>query len=273
MASWWQNFLCRILQPEKQWSLVGSWRSLPIVVSMSSRNGGCIHSIKWGSVEFIDAHDRGRMCQTAWQIGNTGEQNNPTEAGSTEDDACSSTQIVSATLSGARRETITHPAYWYKYNGKLTSPHTLRKIVELRGNVLSFDVSVTMASPASVIIVESLTAYLQSVFTKWEVSGVGPKAASQNIVQESGPIIVSRPDGIAIGIAHREDGKGMQYRGGVIAGFLPKIDAGWYVKSNPQPGVPITSRVYIVVGTVDDVREKINELVGVVSKSKDSQNV
>lgn len=232
---------------------------------MSNRNGGCIHSIKWGSVEFIDAHDRGRMCQTAWQIGNTGEQNNPTEAGSTEDDACSSTQIVSSILSGSRLETITRPAYWYKYNGKLTSPHTLRKTVELKCNVLAFDVSVTMASPASVIIVESLTAYLQSVFTKWEVNGVGPKAASQKIIQESGPIIVSRPDGIAIGIAHRKDEKSIQYRGGVIAGFLPKIDAGWYVQNNPPVGVPITSRVYLVVGMIDDVRGKINDLVGILA--------
>jgi hypothetical protein len=88
----------------------------PLVIRTSSQFGGAIYSLTWKGKEFINAHDHGRLLQSAELLYGDGDGgcDNPTEAGSSKDDKgpTSTSKLLTLTASGNVLATATQMAYW-----------------------------------------------------------------------------------------------------------------------------------------------------------------
>lgn len=85
-----------------------------ITIRTEARFAGAVSSLVFGGKEFVNIADHGRQIQTAWQINDTGECMNPTEAGSGYDESSFSTssRLLKIDKTADSIQTLVHPAYW-----------------------------------------------------------------------------------------------------------------------------------------------------------------
>ena len=256
------------IQPD--WVLTGTHGGRSVAVAMSPYRGAAIYSLKWGGVELLDHSDDGRELQTAWQLDDMIEEQNPTEAGSTGEGTSDnpyqcSTKILSATKTGDTVFTSSvNPAYWHAYQGQLTSPHVLNKTITLgyggMDNVIRHDLLIKLVNDHSHIVTEGITSYhprnFNTFFTLDGDTLTQVPTPSAN-VGTSLPVIAATADKqYAVGLWHPNPALGYGYS---MPGGWPKLDAAWWEKK-PAPAGDYPYVVFSIFGTVDDVVASIKQL-------------
>lgn len=143
--------------PDQVWTATDGATS----VSVSRRFAGAIFSIKYGGQEFVNCADHGRLVQTALQLDNGGEGNNPTEAGSVNDGAGPTSSSIATITSGPNWiRTNCQLAYWIPYQGNIVSDITLTKLITVTGNKIVVDIALNIPSKHGAANIEVLTGYL-----------------------------------------------------------------------------------------------------------------
>lgn len=254
-----------------QYALNGTFNGKTVVVGASARFGAAIYSIKVNGVEFLDSTDHGRELQSAWQYNNTGETQNPTEAGSLADGAgsLSTSRILFANVSGNVLTTRTQPAYWYPFGGQSVSPDFLEKTVTLgfngRGNILVHDYGMYVGNPYNGFIsAEGLTAYTPTSFTRMfavdratSVPVEIPSPYTWTHSLTSYGIAATSDLSKAIALIHQHPNIGKQsaywYWYGKAGNLWPKLDAAFWQADNPSGWY--RWRVFTVFGSRQEVIE------------------
>ena len=162
----------------------------PVTVTVDNdRFAGAVSSVTWNGKEFINIHDHGRQLQSAIQIDGYGECNNPTEAGSEEDDQKSTTssRILSAVKnSESNMTTKSQMAFWsYRrvtgacwkgLDPRAKSPlsnHIIEKTINIGEfgdpNIIGYDIKFNHGKDnvREFVTYEFLTGYLTSEFTRF----------------------------------------------------------------------------------------------------------
>lgn len=162
-----------------------------IVITVTPRVAGAIHSLTWDGKEFIDSFDHGRQLQSAsnFDAGSpkTDETFNPTEAGSRSDGrgAVSSSRLLHLIATESALQSTTQMAFWLDpghnsggqpaKNTNILSHHLLTKRVEIGvpqfPNILRYDVtfSVPIGEKHTEAVLESLTGYMPADFSRFWV--------------------------------------------------------------------------------------------------------
>lgn len=249
--------------------IVQSWTisNGSVTVGMSAAYGAAVVSVtdKHGT-QYVDTADHGREFQTAYQLDNLGEGENPTEAGSAANGSSqtTSTVILNAAITSTNSFTSTvHPAFWNAYNGTLVSPDTLTKTVTVGygglDNVLRWDVTITIASNHSTSNLEGLTGYgpLFPTLLVQQVDGTFIQMASppNTLVEPMGPMIEVSADGSAAVGAYSP---GYRYFNEVnIANVgVDKWDTAWW-QQTPMPAGTYSYTAYVIVGTLAEVEASL----------------
>lgn len=255
-----------------QYALNGSFNGKPIVVGASARFGGAVYSLKCGGFEHLDSSDHGRELQSAWQYNNTGEAQNPTEAGSSANGAgqLSSSRILSASVSGATLKTRINPSYWYAYNGAIVSPDFFEKTVTLghqgHSNVLVHECELYVGDPYNNFLsVEGLTAYTPVTFTRMFLVDRATSVPTEMIAPytwtpstDHYPLAATIDLTHAIALLHSRSDTMLGYWGGKASNLWPKLDAAWFRYSNPSGWY--RWRVYTVFGSFQEVLDTASTL-------------
>jgi hypothetical protein len=252
-----------------QWSLSGTFNGKTVVVGANARFGAAIYTIKVNGQEFLDSTDHGRELQSAWQYNNTGETQNPTEAGSLADGAgpYSTSRILFASVSGNTLTTRTQPAYWYPFSGQTVSPDFLDKTVTLgfngRNNILVHNYGLYVGNPYNgFIATEGLTAYTPTAFTRMfavdRATNAPTEIAPPYVWTQSTThygIAATADLSKAIALVHQNPpiGKHPQfwYWYGKAGNLWPKLDAAYWQEDNPSGWY--RWRVFTVFGTMQEV--------------------
>ncbi len=146
--------------PNPSWSVMNDGT----LVRMDARHGGSIWSINRTSFEYIPDTDQGGQCQTALQLDNGGEGNNPTEGGSVTDaGGPTSTSVITATrqVSAAELEISTRMAYWEPFQGQKLSGYTLSKrVTVLNDGIIKDEITLESAEDHGTCAIEGLTCYV-----------------------------------------------------------------------------------------------------------------
>ena len=226
-----------------QYSLNATFNGKQVVVGANARFGGAIYTIKMDGLEYLDSSDHGRELQTAWQLNGQGEANNPTEAGSAANGAgsTSSTAILAAAVAGTTLTTRVRPAFWYPYQGKVTSDDSLEKTVMLghngRNNILVHDIGMYLSSPYNTsMAVEGLTAYMPQAFSRLFLLDRATKATTEvlpaGLIPSTSLAVLAATSDLSRAIALVHLNPQHIYWIGKI-GPWPKLDCSWFSASNP----------------------------------------
>jgi hypothetical protein len=218
-------------------TLIVQGRELKLVANLAA--GGVISELWWNGKQFINGHDYGRQIQTAFNLTNRGEENNPTEAGDmygcpggAAPGWAHGSPLLAASVRGKTLETACHPLQWKPANfgGGRGNPvmwrGTISKRVDLevRGipNVLQWTTTVEFPSDEPYVDLEIVTAYLNSEFTNFfaydaaadtvaELTSLVPNGACTDPTEDArlrpraGGVILSTADGAyALGIYRSE---------------------------------------------------------------------
>jgi hypothetical protein len=211
---------CTAQLPPEGLSIKGTAGDSPIVIKITPRLAGAIHSLTWNGKEFIDSSDHGRQLQSAanFDAGSkfTPETFNPTEAGSRADGAgeTSTSQLVGVSTGRNQLNTTTRMAFWLKpgakSNGNLAknkttlSRHTLRKRVQIGmpGLPHAIQYDATFSVPRDEVHhyaqFEALTGYMPAEFSKfWKYN---PKTGeleplSDGPGEQAWPVVLATPNG------------------------------------------------------------------------------
>lgn len=227
---------------EEKFSIQNDWLTISI---NTTKYAGAVESLAVRGKEYVNAHDHGRLIQTALQIDGYGECFNPTEAGCYLDvgsnKSSSVLKGVGIDADGKYLETTTQAASWAQSpDGKASCPlgaysgitvptdTTISKRVSINQNVITWDVAITCPSAKKEMRSEIVTAYLTADFrrmysfnpktkaiqehTKWTPlnnPGDGyPDGATEQMFShnEKNPVIMSTEDGQhAIGMIRTSD--------------------------------------------------------------------
>lgn len=271
----------------------GKVGSSEIVVTTTARLAGAIHSLRWNGIEFIDSFDHGRQLQAACsfdcaQPGFHAECYNPTEAGSRKDGRgpTSSSVLQKMRADGNVLETTSRMAFWLapgeKSEGKLAlndallSNHRLSKRVQIGvgslANAVQFDLTfhVPEGETHTLAQFEALTGYMPATFSKFYT--FNPKrddlaALSDGPGEQALPVILARPDGTAaMGVwSPDQPAKGFETAGYGRFRFPTERVVKWncvFRVRDPKnvPAGDYKYRVYVAVGTLDDVRATLKAL-------------
>jgi len=246
-----------------------------LTLSVDSNHGAAIYSLIEGGFEYVNAVDLGREIQTAYQLEGQGEQNNPTEAGSSKGVP---SQVLGVNVVGKVLQTSVHPSFWVPVNGQTYSPDTLAKkvTVDYNGitNVVRHDVSVTVAANHTVGRWEPITGYMNGTLTqlysytnKILTPVPGVNFPSYRSIDPCQAIILATADGAhAIG-AFTPTGNpdiGNQcvaYMNINVGGTSQKWDVGIGPDIKPFSVGTHSWVVYYVVGTLEEVKTKLNTMV------------
>ena len=274
-----------------------SWGNLQIrnhgvVITTTSRLAGAIHSITWRGREFIDSTDHGRQMQSAASFDNTPEAGpetfNPTEAGSRLDGAGprSTSQLLAISKSGSSLETRTRMAFWLapgeRSDGQLArnreplSRHILTRnlTIGLDGlpNVLRYEVTfeVPEGEPHTTAQFEALTGYMPAGFSTFHrfVRDTGQlEPLDDGPGEQADPVVFSTPDGAyAMGIISTEPAPPRAHGPG-YGRFrfheekVVKWNCVFRVRDGVPPG-PYHFRMFVPIGTRDDVVQAMRKLIG-----------
>ncbi len=262
--------------PNDVWRISGNHAGQPVAVSASRIHGGAVYSLTHGGFEYVDATDNGRELQTAWQLNEHGEGENPTEAGASADGTPathSSTVVDQARTEGLQLWTQAHLAYWFPFNGQITSPHRLSKTVTLGyfnengeglSNVLRHQITITIIGDQQAINVEGLTWYGPTSFTRFFSFNLATKvwaeipAPDRMYYDLLNPTIVTTSDrSRAITLYGRTN---LYHYGGSIAGGPPKLDCSCYQIHGPVAAGDYAWECFTIFGTFAEVVASLTAL-------------
>lgn len=211
---------------EQRWkpkSIRGRSGPTDIVVTVTDRLAGAIHSVTWGGKEFIDSTDHGRQLQSASFLSDTGlkdfdpEQFNPTEAGSARDGVGprSTSRLQFIEVKRNELKTVVRPAFWLApgdrtqagkpaKNRTPLSDHLIAKhvIVGYKHFAAAIDYRVAFTLPATekhtLAQFEAVTGYMPAEFSKFwtlDVTTNDLKPLSDGPGEQALPVIVSTANG------------------------------------------------------------------------------
>lgn len=273
-----------------------------IVIRTTQRLAGAIDSLTWNGREFIDSTDHGRQLQSACSFDCAGqnkfvaERYNPTEAGSRRDGAgpTSSSRLLRLKAAGNTLTTTTQMAFWLApgettggwpaFNDRTLSDHRLTKRVQIgvEGLPHAIQYDVTFHVPRderrhTIGQFEALTGYMPADFSRFfklDLSSGKMLPLSDGPGEQSMPVILATPDGShAMGvISPDQPSQGFESAGYGRFRFLAEKVVKWNcvfrVRSkgdSPQASIPLQDyhyRVYVAVGTLEDVRSTLMKLAG-----------
>lgn len=274
--------------------------SSEIVITTTKRLAGAIDSLTWNGKEFIDSHDHGRQLQSACSF-NCGQTNafwaecyNPTEAGSRKDGLgeTSSSKLLRFSASWAELRTRTQMAFWLapgeKSSGRpalnttVLSEHHLEKFVHIGHkdlpNVIEYDVTFTVPKGElhTYAQFEALTGYMPPEFNRfWKLLPESGKleALSEGPGEQNRPLVFSTEDSAyAMGIfSPDQPARGYEQAGCGRFSFTAEKVVKWncVFRVRDAKGVPAgdySYRMFVAVGTLEDVRQSLNSLVREFSK-------
>lgn len=280
----------------------GKFGCSDIVITTTNRLAGAIHSLTWDGQEFIDSADHGRQLQSAcsFDCGKPGkfwaEAYNPTEAGSRRDGdgATSSSKLLELKAGKNELSTRTQMAFWLApgeksdafpaLNDKALSAHTLAKRVTIGyqkfPNVLEY--CVTFAGPKNEAHTyaqyEALTGYMPPEFSRfhtWNPKDGRLVKLSDGPGEQALPVVVSKPDGKhAMAVwSPAQPAKGYEAAGYGRFRFAEEKVVKWncVFRFKDAGGVKLTEkafRIFVVVGTLDDMPKTLAGLVQAVADEK-----
>lgn len=270
-----------------------------IVITTTNRLAGAIDSLTWNGREFIDSVDHGRQLQSAcsFDFARPGEfwaeAYNPTEAGSRADSAgpTSTSQLLKLKAAGNVLETTTRMAFWLApgedssgrpaLNQGRLSNHLLTKRVEIgyknHPNIIQY--KVTFHIPAgerhNLAQLEALTGYMPAEFSRfWKFDSKAGEFQSldDGPGEQKWPVVLSTADQkYAMGvISPDQPSRGFENAGYGRFRFIPEKVVKWncvFRERNPN-GIAAgdrTFQMFVVVGTLDDVRAGMKFLAGELS--------
>lgn len=264
-----------------------------IVLTTTARLAGAVHSLTWDGVEFIDSADHGRQLQSAaaFDCGRPGfhaECYNPTEAGSRADGAgeTSSSRLLRFRAGRGELASTTRMAFWLRpgdesegkpaLNDRPLSDHLLtRKLtVGYKAWPHAIDYRVTFAVPEgekhTLAQFEAVTGYMPERFSKFYTLDVATgelAELSDGPGEQAKPVVFATKDGKhAMGVWSPDQPSA----GYATAGYgrfrfptdkVVKWNCVFRVKK--PKGVPAgeySYRMFLAVGTVDDVRSTLSEI-------------
>lgn len=251
--------------PNDIWKISSNFDGKPVEVLASRNHGAAIYSLKWGGVELINYDDNGRELQTAWQMNNHGEGENPTEAGASADGSPanhSSTIVESVSAVGNVLKTKARLAYWFPFNGAVTSPHRLIKTVTLGYNglmnVIHHEITINIVGDHQTIRIEGLTSYSPKKLTRlfmYDLMTMTYKSVPfpvDMIYDQKNPYIFATSD-LAVAIALL--GRSGTFNYGVPGGW-PKLDCNCQVIDNVKAG-DYSWESFTIFGSLDQVVNSI----------------
>jgi hypothetical protein len=262
-----------------------------IVITTTDRLAGAIHSLTWNGKEFIDSSDHGRQLQSASNL-DCGkhlidETYNPTEAGSRHDGAgkTSTSRLLSLKADGADLESTSQMAFWLApgekslghlaYNDQALSHHLLRKQVHIGYKALphAIEYTVTFTVPKdehhTAAVFEALTGYMPAEFDhfwRFRAASGQMEELSDGPGEQEHPVVLATDKGThAMAIYALESPPGVKGPGYGRFRFKAEKVNKWncvYRLSDPKEIAPgdYTYRMFVVVGTLDDVRTTLTAL-------------
>lgn len=280
----------------------GKFGDSNIVITTTARLAGAIHSLTWNQQEFIDSADHGRQLQSAcsFDCGEKGpfwaEAFNPTEAGSRKDGAGPKSTSRLLELKAGKNEltTRTQMAFWLApgeksqkfpaLNDKPLSQHTVSKRVAIGygkfPNVLNY--RVTFDGPETEAHTyaqyEALTGYMPQEFSEFRTwNPVDGKLAKldDGPGEQRLPVVFYKPDGkYAIAVwSPDQPSKGYETAGYGRFRFPAEKVVKWncVFRYKDPAGVKLAGRafrVFVVLGTLDDVHSALTGLAKAVTDER-----
>jgi hypothetical protein len=266
-----------------------------IVITTTDRLAGAIHSLTWNGKEFIDSADHGRQLQSAasFDCAKPGEFwaecFNPTEAGSRDDDAgqTSSSKLLRLKAQGAELETVTQMAFWLApgetssdrpaLNEAVLSRHLVKKYVRIGygdlPHVIDYEVVFTVppGERHTVAQFEALTGYMPPEFErfrKYDVRDGRLDELDDGPGEQAWPVVFATRNGShAMGVfSPDQPSRGYEEAGYGRFRFLAEKVVKWncVFRSRDEKEVApgdYRFRVFVAVGTLDDVRQSLDRLV------------
>lgn len=259
-----------------------------IVITTTARVAGAIHSLTWGGKEFLDSHDHGRQMQSAsnFDCGKKfiPEVFNPTEAGSSSDGKGerSSSKLLRMRAADSELRTTTQMAFWLApgekslghpaRNGKVLSDHLVSKRVRIGveglPHAVGYEVAFTVpgGEKHTYAQFEALTGYMPlefSRFWKFERNSGELQPLDDGPGEQSSPVVLATPSGShAMGVYSPDHPQGYgRFR--FKAEKVNKWNCVFRVRDSGgiKPG-EYAYRMFVIVGTLDDVRRTLERLIG-----------
>jgi len=269
--------------------------SSDIVITTTNRLAGAIHSLHWDGQEFIDSYDHGRQLQSAasFDCAASGEfwseRYNPTEAGTRADGTGprSSSRLLKIAAQGNVLSTTTRMAFWLApgedsvgrsaRNDRVLSHHELSKQVRIGyknlANVIEYHVTfhVPPGERHHHAVFEALTGYMPAEFERFwafrpstqklEPLGDGPG-------EQAFPVVLAQATGThAMGVfSPDQPSRGFEELGYGRFRFTGDQVVKWNCVFRIQDSNGISPgeyrfRVFVAVGTLDDVRRSLSALI------------
>lgn len=283
------------LAPQGNASIRGKAGASEIIITTTDRLAGAIHSLTWNGKEFIDSHDHGRQLQSAASFGGAGakefwaEQFNPTEAGSRADGtgAKSSSKLLQLSAKGSELTTTTQMAFWLApgeksfgrpaLNDKVLSDYLLTKRVRIGyqklANVIEYEVTFTLPQGErhTYAQFEALTGYMPPEFSSfWKFlpeTGKLEELSDGPGEQEFPVLFATERKTHAMGIfspaqSSRSEDKARYGRFRFNAEKVVKWNCVFRVRNeNGFAAKEYRFRVFVAVGTLEEVRQSLAALV------------
>lgn len=266
-----------------------------VVITTTDRLAGAIHSLTWNGKEFIDSADHGRQLQSAasFDCAKPGEFwaecYNPTEAGSRADGVGpkSSSKLLRLRAQGAELETVTRMAFWLApgeessgrpaLNEAILSRHLVRKRVRIGyddlPHVIDYEVVFTVppGERHTVGQFEALTGYMPPEFERfrqYDVRNGQLHELDDGPGEQAWPVVFATPSGShAMGVfSPDQPSRGYEEAGYGRFRFIAEKVVKWncVFRLRDEKGIApgdYRFRVFVAVGTLDDVRQSLGRLV------------
>ncbi len=270
-----------------------------IVITTTKRLAGAVHSLTWDGVEFIDSADHGRQLQSAssFNCGKPGfhaECFNPTEAGSRFDGAgkSSTSQVLRLRATDNELSSTSRMAFWLKpgeksdgkpaLNETTLSDHRVSKRIAIGYKKWphAIDYRVTFTVPPgeghTYAQFEALTGYMPPAFSKFHTLDLktGQLAElSDGPGEQALPVVFATADGKHVmGVwSPDQPSKGYANAGYGRFRFAAEKVVKWncVFRVKEPTGVPAgdsSYRMFVAVGTADDVRKTLTEIAAAERK-------
>lgn len=281
--------------PSGNASIRGKAGSSEIVITTTNRLAGAIHSLTWGGKEFIDSHDHGRQLQSAASFNCSAagefwaERFNPTEAGSRADGTGenSTSRLLRLKSEGAELTSTTRMAFWLApgekssgrlaLNEKLLSDHLVSKRVRIGhkklAHVIEYEVAFTVPAGErhTYAQFEALTGYMPPEFGGfWKLLPNSGKLEEldDGPGEQPYPVVFTNAEGThAMGVySPDQPSRGYEKAGYGRFRFKAENVVKWncVFRTKSEKGIATGEhrfRVFVAVGTREDVRQSLAALV------------
>ncbi len=264
-----------------------------IVITTTSRVAGAIHSLTWNGREFLDSTDHGRQLQSASNFDCGGEFHpetfNPTEAGSRRDGVgpTTSSQLLKIAAQGAELRTTSRMAFWLApgetsvghpaCNTTVLSDHLLTKRVRIGPgdlpHAIAYDVTfrVPEGERHTFAQFEAVTGYMTPEFARfWAFDADSGRfePLDDGPGEQGKPVALATADGgHAMGVySPDQPSTGFEAAGYGRFRFRAERVVKWncVFRERELRGIRPGDhrfRMFVAVGTLDDVRRTIGTLI------------